>query len=192
MRMMTRTMMLAAFLAGLAGCQVVPQTTTAQAAPPAPAQPEQAKYLSQMAIRDETAPSTPSGVDVALMWSDKYAKASEQVVDLTGKNQELTNQNRQLGGQVARLEIELENTRKELSEANTMLMEVRAELEKWKSNVLGFREEMRQAQQVQLEALAKILKLLDGEISPAMQEATAATAATATATQTEKPDAAKP
>jgi len=171
MKTMTRSLAWMGIGMVLAGCGWYRPAGTVTAAPPPEASGEQARYLSQMAIRDETTRPSPSGVDVALEWSNKYAQASEKVVELTAKNQELANQNRQLGGQIARLEIELENTRKELSDANTMLIEVRGELEKWKANVLGFRQEMRQAQQVQLEALAKILKLLDGEMPPGLEQA---------------------
>jgi uncharacterized protein YeaO (DUF488 family) len=54
-------------------------------------------------------------------------------------------------------------TEKELAEANEFLQQMHVELNKWKSDVLGFREEMRQAQQAQLEALAKILRVLGAE-----------------------------
>lgn len=45
-----------------------------------------------------------------------------------------------------------------------MLIELRGELTKWKSNVLGFRQEIQTAQQAQLEALQKVLRLLGGEV----------------------------
>ena len=161
-----------------ARCEWQSPVRPAATAPPDPSA-EQARYLSQMAVRDETARPAASGVDVALEWSNKYAQASEKVVELTAKSQELTNDNRQLGAQIARLEIDLENTRQQLNDANTMLIEVRGELEKWKANVLGFRNEMRTAQQVQLEALAKVLKLLDGEMPASLEAATTETTANA-------------
>jgi chromosome segregation ATPase len=158
----------------LGGCYMTMPAKTPVAAASEPAQPEQARYLSQMAVRDESARPVASGVDVALEWSNKYAQASEKVVELTAKNQELVSDNRQLGGQAARLEIDLQNTRQQLTEANTMLVEVRGELEKWKANVLGFRDEIRQAQQAQLEALGRIIKLLEGEApAPAAKPAPA-------------------
>ena len=38
------------------------------------------------------------------------------------------------------------------------------ELTNWKTNVLGFREEIRSAEQAQLDALHRVLKLLGGEL----------------------------
>ena len=44
-----------------------------------------------------------------------------------------------------------------------MLIEMKGELVSWKANVLGFRQEMQQAQAAQLLALGRVLKLLGGE-----------------------------
>ena len=41
---------------------------------------------------------------------------------------------------------------------------MRVELNNWKTNVLGFREEMRQADTEQLKALLKVLTILGGEV----------------------------
>ena len=41
---------------------------------------------------------------------------------------------------------------------------MRIELNNWKGNIIGFREEMREAQTTQLEALFKILTLLGGQV----------------------------
>jgi septal ring factor EnvC (AmiA/AmiB activator) len=58
-----------------------------------------------------------------------------------------------------------EQLNRELTDANNMLVELRKELDRWRANVLGFRQEMREAQQTQLEALAKIMKMLGGEMA---------------------------
>ena len=60
---------------------------------------------------------------------------------------------------------ELEQAKKELAEANDLLIEMRIELNNWKSNIIGFRDEMRDADKYQLEALLKILKVLGGEVN---------------------------
>src|SRR4030042_255070 len=52
---------------------------------------------------------------------------------------------------------------KERGEANDLLTEMRVELNNWQANVIGFRDEMRDADKAQLEALLKILQVLGGE-----------------------------
>ncbi len=42
---------------------------------------------------------------------------------------------------------------------------MQVELVKWKSDVLGFRDEMRKAQSVQLQALTRIMKILGAEMT---------------------------
>jgi hypothetical protein len=43
---------------------------------------------------------------------------------------------------------------------------MRIELNNWKTNILGFRDEMRDADKTQLQALLRILKALGGEVNP--------------------------
>jgi hypothetical protein len=73
--------------------------------------------------------------------------------------------NQQLNDQIVELEAQLKQAQKELNEANELLIEMRIELNRWKSNILGFQDEMRNAQTVQLEALFKILRLLGGQVT---------------------------
>jgi chromosome segregation ATPase len=112
----------------------------------------------------EPTPQGRTAVESAIELSEKYAELSEQAATLREKIQGLTTENTQLKRQVASLEIKLKQTQKELTEANDFLIEMRIELNNWKTNVLGFRNEMRQAEEAQLEALLKILKILGGEI----------------------------
>ena len=105
----------------------------------------------------------PTPVESAIELSKKYAALSEQASQLKVENQELTKENNQLKQQVAALGAEADQAQKELAEANDLLIEMRVELNNWKTDVLGFRDEMRQADKVQLEALLKILKVLGGE-----------------------------
>ena len=55
-------------------------------------------------------------------------------------------------------------TKKELTQANELLIEMRIELNNWKTNILGFRDEIRDTEKAQFEALLKILEVLGGEI----------------------------
>jgi predicted RNase H-like nuclease (RuvC/YqgF family) len=111
----------------------------------------------------EPAPKGTTAVESAIELSEKYAKLSEETAALKQSNQDLTAKNKQIQKQAASLEAQLQQTQKELSQANDLLVEMRVELNNWKTNVLGFRDEMRQAQATQLEALLKILKVLGGQ-----------------------------
>jgi chromosome segregation ATPase len=99
----------------------------------------------------------------AIELSEKYAKLSDQSSNLRQENQRLTTDNESLRQQIASLETKLKQTQKELGEANDLLIEMLTELNNWKSNILGFRGEMRQAAQAQLEALLKVLEILGGK-----------------------------
>ena len=79
------------------------------------------------------------------------------------KKQALETENQQLKDELVPCKAQLAQAQKELSEANDLLVEMRGELNNWKSNILGFRNEMRQANTAQLEALIKILTILGAE-----------------------------
>jgi predicted RNase H-like nuclease (RuvC/YqgF family) len=104
-----------------------------------------------------------TAVDSAIQLSQKYAKLSEDVVALRGQNQELLAENNRLKEQITDLDAKLKQAQKELTESNDLLIEMRIELNNWKTDVLGFRDEMREAETAQLEALLQILKILGGE-----------------------------
>ena len=112
----------------------------------------------------ESAPQGPTAVESAIELSEKYAKLSEQVVALQQKNRDLITENHYLTTRLASCQTELNQTQKELAEANDLLIEMRIELNNWKTDVLGFRDEMRDAEKAQLETLLKILKILGGEV----------------------------
>jgi chromosome segregation ATPase len=113
----------------------------------------------------ESSSQNPSVVDSAIELSEKYAKLSDEASLLRQQNKDLITRNQLFEDQVAALEKQLKQTQKELAEANEILIETRVELNNWKSDVLGFREEMRDAESAQLEALLKILHVLGGEIN---------------------------
>ena len=139
-----------------------------------------ASYLVDTTVRGDEDTEGPSAVQSALAWSDKYAQAAEKLVRLQQANQALEEKNRQLLAQIAKSQIDVETSKKELNEANAMLIELRGELTKWKSNVLGFRQEIQTAQQAQLEALQKVLRLLGGEVPEPTTRPAAAKPATTT------------
>ncbi len=104
-----------------------------------------------------------TAVESAIELSEKYARLSDQTVALRDENQRLVAENETLQQQIDVLESKLAQTQKELGEANDLLIEMLSELNAWKSNILGFRTEMRDAAKAQLEALLKVLEVLGGE-----------------------------
>ncbi len=102
-------------------------------------------------------------VESAIELSEKYAQLSEQTAQIREKNKDLINENIQLKKQADVLESELKQTQKELQEANQLLIDMLNELNNWKTDILGFRNEMREAAKAQLEALLKVLEVLGGE-----------------------------
>jgi chromosome segregation ATPase len=112
----------------------------------------------------ESEPKNTTAVESAIELSDKYARLSEEASLLRQQNREAMAKNQQLENQVVNLQAQLDQAQKELTEANDMLIEMRVELNNWKMNILGYRDEMRDAETAQLEALFKILKALGGEV----------------------------
>ncbi len=108
-----------------------------------------------------------TAVESAIELSEKYARLSDQTIALREENQRLTADNEALLQQIAMLETKLRQTQKELGEANDLLIEMLTELNNWKTNILGFRGEMREAAKAQLEALLKVLEILGGEADAA-------------------------
>ena len=104
-------------------------------------------------------------VESAMELTEKYAKISEEALALRERNKNLVDENDNLKEQSNRLEADLKKTQKELAEANDLLIEMQVELNNWKMDVLGFRNEIRQAETAQLEALLKILRVLGGEVT---------------------------
>ncbi|MHC5213703.1 MAG: hypothetical protein ACYSOO_03835 [Planctomycetota bacterium] len=98
-----------------------------------------------------------------VQWASKYEELSISNNALRETNNELTVKNNQLKQQIEAIKSELEQTKNDLTEANDFLGQMHLELNKWKTDVLGFRQEIRQAQQVQVEALGKILRVLGAE-----------------------------
>jgi chromosome segregation ATPase len=105
--------------------------------------------------------STDSAVDL----SEKYALLSDELAALRAKNQDLLSENTNLKENLASCNAQLQQSQKELTQANDLLIEMRLELNNWKTDVLGYRDEMRLAQKAQLESLIKILQLLGGEVA---------------------------
>jgi predicted nuclease with TOPRIM domain len=132
----------------------------------------------------------PTVVESAIELSEKYAKLSEQAAVLQQKNQAFIAENRRLKEQVAPLKAQSQQLQKELAEANDLLVEMRIELNNWKVDILGFRDEMRDADKAQLQALLKIFNILGGEVkAESAQDKETGHPNTALAEQTQTPEA---
>lgn len=107
--------------------------------------------------------SSNPGARSTIELSTKYSKAVEELAALKVENKNLVEENRQLKNALAPCQTDLTQTQKELAEANDLLIEMRIEMNNWKTNILGFREEMRSAENAQLDALVKILEVLGGQ-----------------------------
>lgn len=162
----TKTKIALLLLTLTAGCRAVQERIIYE---PAPAPPQAAAAPTEQAgsevlERRFANPDTQTdAVQSAVVWAQKYELVLNQNAELREKLNQLTMQNSQLSRRADDANAELERTRKELTEANAFLQEMHVELNKWKSDVLGFREEMRLAQKAQLEALGRILQVLGAE-----------------------------
>ena len=131
-----------------------------------PSSPKSEKQQSDSVAKrfQESAPQQSTVVTSAMELSKEHAKLSEEAAVLRQENKDLNARNQQLKGQVVTLEAQLMQTQRELSEASDLLITMRIELNNWKTDILGFRDEIRDAETAQLEALLKILKVLGGEV----------------------------
>jgi hypothetical protein len=144
----------------LSGCQPVQQSAQITGRTNSPESPQSDPVAKRF---QESTPQNTTAVESAIELSDKYARLSEEAALLRQQNRVAVTKNQQLENQVDDLHAKLDQTQKELSEANHLLIETRIELNNWKVDILGFRDEMRDAETAQLEALVKILRALGGE-----------------------------
>ena len=130
-----------------------------------PANASRAPYLQSGGLQtaDPTA-GTGTAVDDALLWARKCAESLETLDQERQKNVKLAEENQKLAGQITKSQADLARAQSELAEANKLLVDVRQEVTKWKTDVLGFRDEIRKANQAQIEALAKVLTLVGAEV----------------------------
>ncbi len=167
----------------LSGCSSQKQSATGIH----PDDPLQKYWNENVAKRFLEPGSRGTAAESAIELSQKYATLSEDAAVLRQQNDNLTNKNQQLQEQTAALEAQIQQARKELTEANDLLVEMRIELNNWKSNILGFRDEMRAAETAQLEALLKILNVLGGQVPVETAKADATKPAVASLDKAGKP-----
>jgi outer membrane murein-binding lipoprotein Lpp len=128
--------------------------------------PIEAQRNDSIAMRfQESGSESPTVVESAMKLSGQYARLSREATELRQQNQELAAKNQQLNDRVSSLDAQLQQAHKELAEANGLLIDMRVELNNWKADILGFRNEMRNAETAQLETLLRILKVLGGQVT---------------------------
>jgi chromosome segregation ATPase len=153
----------------LSGCAVTKEPGTFTVQPISPTRQTPQKNSIQLPTGSvakrfqDTNSISPTAVESAVELSKKYAKLSAEAAVLRQENQDLISKTVQLKDQNAALTAQLQQTQKELTQANDLLIEMRIELNNWKTDILGFRDEMRDADSAQLQALLRILKILGGE-----------------------------
>lgn len=167
MRQMTLT--IAILLAAVSGCtwsSPGPATSpTATSRPVVETTPPTSKpagngYLSKGGASNE---GSQTAVEKALDWAAKYEQAMQNVTDVQKQSRQQMLDIQALQADKLKLQAELTAAQKELKDANSLLIEMRQELTKWKADVLGFRGEMKEAQQAQIDMLTKVIKLLGAE-----------------------------
>jgi hypothetical protein len=138
-------------------------------------------YLAKNGPAKEGEPANQTAVESALSWANKYSQSMQTVTELQRESRDQQKEMQALGQQNVKLQDELAAAQKELKDANTLLIEMRQELTKWKTDVLGFRSEMKEAQQAQLGMLSRVLKVLGSDATPAPTPAPAPAAVPAPA-----------
>jgi hypothetical protein len=172
-------MALAAFAA--AGCAWT-QSATSRTPPAAPPPPTTIKPADEDVFYQRAKPvdpPLPTAVETTLALQDKYTRSLEDLQRERDRTRDLTEEKRKLDDAGNKHQADLAKAQLELNDANALLMQMRQELEKWKTDVMGFRDEMRQASQTQLDALAKVMNLLGAETAATATPATAKTPAAA-------------
>ncbi|UCG46221.1 MAG: hypothetical protein JSU94_12025 [Phycisphaerales bacterium] len=144
----------------LAGCSAVRESV--QVIPSDSAGRNVARTESSNRFQEST--TGPTAVESAIELSEKYAKLADHMAALREQNQGLAAENQRLKDELVPCRAQLAQAQKELAESNELLIDMRIELNNWKADILGFRDEMREANKAQIEALLKVLEALGGEV----------------------------
>ena len=150
----------------LTGCRLIDEPIAIEVGLPPQPQPALAATVADESIERRFTDSETDSTDAvqsALMWSQKYEELSAKTEKLREEKNTLVLENTNLKHKFALLGAEFDRAKKELAEANSFLHQMQIELTNWKSDVLGFRDEMRNAQAAQLEALHRVLRILGAE-----------------------------
>ncbi|AQT66938.1 hypothetical protein STSP2_00076 [Anaerohalosphaera lusitana] len=148
-------------LTGCAEMEKPVEIRLTEPAKPAQATTERQRFDGATAQQEAQAASQ---VYTTRILTEENKELRKQIDELTAEKEALMEDNQVLEKRAVLLKENLAQTEKELEEANELLIDMRMELDKWKENVLGYREELRTVHTEQLRALAKILKLMGAEM----------------------------
>ncbi len=143
------------------GCSALEEPVEIVFQPRPAEQPYNASARSKFQQPSQKGPTTVEG---AIELAKKHAGLTEEMAEMRQQNQNLLAKNNTLKNRLTESETQLQQTQKELAQANELLREMVVELNNWKVSVIGFQSEMRQADKTQMDALLKILSVLGGEV----------------------------
>ena len=119
--------------------------------------------LAKNLIKDDEKKQT-GATGAALRWADKYAEAAKELVSANRRIRAQEVENQKSKTKIAQLSQELKKTQRELQDANEVLMDLKSDLKKWRTDVLGFREEQNKSLKAIIISQKKILELLGAEV----------------------------
>ena len=128
---------------------------------------EQAKpdYFSKGTVQGE------GPVKEAISWMQRYTTMMEKYHAVEEQRRGLAEKLRTTETENTKLKMELAQTTKERDEADQMLQRLGADLKAWKTNVLGYRQEMMTELSTMRKRQDKILQVLLGDVPGAAQAA---------------------
>jgi DNA repair exonuclease SbcCD ATPase subunit len=151
----------------LAGCDYkFPSYTPKEVVVVEKTPPQSANYLEDLVEDKHAARDANTAVDIAARLSEKYGQSVEKLNALHVKHQTLMEKDKASQVQISKLQGDLARAEKELTEANTVLVEMREELTQWKKDILGYRSEMRESQKVLIEGVTRLHVLMSGGVAP--------------------------
>jgi len=154
----------------LVGCEGL-KFTTEKPKPVRPASPTLAGAITPVDYFAKTSVKTgfqrdDGAVNDAIVWMERYTKEQEKAGRLEKEKQALKQEKERLSGKLAKLAGDMNQAEREINDANDAMLRLKKNLELWKGNVLGYRDEARQRHGQVMGRLAGIEKLLGAEVGP--------------------------
>ena len=143
----------------------VPEPVAAQSVPlePMPAQqqpaPESVAEAAPAPGRLEGLPDIRLGADRPAL-TETLERALEMLTEQRARNEKLKETVASLERSLAAKDDAIEDLNRQLTESGTRVKEFETNIEKWKQDVLGFRDEMRASQEAEIEVLQQVVLLL--------------------------------
>ena len=109
---------------------------------------------------DASQSSHSNPIQAAVDWKDRYDTLYNENQSHLKQIEDLKEVNLKLNNEAVTSRAELNQVKSELEQANTFMQQMNDELLKWKTDILGNRDEIKKVHETQLKALAKILELL--------------------------------